>query len=140
PILNPCRWDPNHVGDIFDFESAQTLCRVIEIPEPLPDSRDTAAEPLRNQCQRCIAVDGPEQVVLVRVRPSRRSLPTQLQRCRSFLNRIPGPRRLLLPDSPPSSAQTSTNPGGPKSLIQLSSPAASFPPGFADLPSFSPTF
>ena len=92
PVLNPGRWDREHVGDILDFESAQTLCRVVEIPKPLPDSRNSAAEPLRNQCQRRIAVDGPEQVVLIRVRPARRSSPAQIQRCRAFLDRIPGPR------------------------------------------------
>src|SRR5436189_2521098 len=70
PILNPWRWDPKHLGDILDFESAQTLGGVIEIPEPLPDCRNSATESLRNQCQRCITVDGPKQMVLVRVSPA----------------------------------------------------------------------
>ena len=78
PVLNPARWNREHVGDILDFESAQTLCRVVEIPKPLPDSRNSSAEPLRNQCQRRIAVDGPEQVALIRVRPARRPSPAQL--------------------------------------------------------------
>src|SRR5438876_7529181 len=43
PVLNPCRRDREHISDILDLESAQTLCRVVEIPEPLPDSRDSAA-------------------------------------------------------------------------------------------------
>ena len=40
-------------------------------------------------------------MVLIRVRPARRSWPAQIQRRRAFLDRIPGPRWLVLPDGPP---------------------------------------
>src|SRR5207253_11224677 len=73
PILNPWRWDPKHLGDILDFESPQALCRVIEIPESLPDSRNGTAQPFGDQRQRCITVDGPKQMVLVRFSPAGRS-------------------------------------------------------------------
>lgn len=76
-------------------------------------------------------------MIFVGGRPSACSWTAQAEGGRPFSNRTPGPSWLLLVNRSARRAQTSTGPGGLQNLIQLRSPAARVPPGFANLPSFS---
>src|SRR6266566_3861151 len=128
PILNPGRGNRKHVGDFLDFVSAQTLGGVPQIPQFLPNGCDSPAEPFSNQCHGSVAVDGPQQVVHLSIQPWLRLSAAQSQSGSAFLDRIPGPCRLQLPDRSSGGVQASPPPCSLENFVQFRSPAASLSP------------